>query len=260
MKPTQLIVLKTAEDLAKMRQAGRLAAETIREVVRAVAPGVTTGHLDRVADTYIRDRGGVPSFKGYRGFPASICVSLDDEVVHGIPGTRVIEAGQLVSIDIGVLLQGFHADIAVTVPAGEIPPEVRRLLAATRAALDAGVAAARPGATLGDVSWAIQSVVEAAGFSAVRDFAGHGIGRSLHEDPQVPNVGRPGTGPQLRAGMTLAIEPMVNMGGPDVTLDDDGWTVRTRDHTLSAHMEHTVAITARGPEVLTGLDGASPVY
>jgi methionyl aminopeptidase len=260
VKPTQLIVLKTAEDLARMREAGRLAAEVIREVVAAVAPGVTTGRLDRLAETYIRDHGGIPSFKGYRGYPASICVSLDDEVVHGIPGHRVIDDGQLVSIDIGVLLRHFHADIAVTVPAGEVPPEARRLLAVTRAALDAGVAAARPGATVGDLSWAIQSVVEAAGFSAVRDFAGHGIGRALHEDPQVPNVGRRGTGPELRVGMTLAIEPMVNMGGSDVTMDGDGWTVRTRDHTLSAHMEHTVAVTAGGPEVLTRLDAGSPVY
>jgi methionyl aminopeptidase len=260
VKPTQLIVLKTPAGLAQMRRAGRLAAETIREVSQAVAPGVSTGALDRLADAYIRDRGGVPSFKGYRGYPASICVSLDDEVVHGIPGPREIEDGQLVSIDIGVLLGGFHADIAVTVPAGEVPPEVRRLLVVTQAALDAGVAAARPGATLGDLSWAIQSVVDAAGFSVVRDFAGHGIGRTLHEDPQVPNVGRPGSGPRLQAGMTLAIEPMVNMGGADITMDDDGWTVRTRDHSLSAHAEHTVAITGDGPEILTRLNGTGPVY
>jgi methionyl aminopeptidase len=165
-----------------------------------------------------------------------------------------------VSIDLGVLLDGFHADIAMTVVAGEAPPEVRRLLATTRAALDAGVAAARPGATLGDLSWAIQSVAEAAGFSVVREFAGHGIGRSLHEDPQVANVGRPGTGPVLKVGMTLAIEPMVNMGAPDVTIDPDGWTVRTLDHSLSAHAEHTVAITAAGPDVLTRLDGPVDVY
>jgi methionyl aminopeptidase len=260
VKPTQLIVLKTAADLTQMRRAGRLAAEALREVANAVVPGVATGHLDRLADAYIRDRGGVPSFKGYRGYPASICVSLDDEVVHGIPGPREIDDGQLVSIDLGVLLGGFHADVAMTLAAGEAPPEVRRLLVVTRAALAAGVAAARPGATLGDLSWAIQSVVDAAGFSAVRDFAGHGIGRTLHEDPQVPNVGRPGTGPQLKAGMTLAIEPMVNMGGADVTMDDDGWTVRTRDHSLSAHAEHTVAITGDGPEVLTRLDGTEPVY
>lgn len=260
MKPTQVIITKTVDDLARMRRAGRLAARVVEEVARTVAPGIVTAALDRLAETLIRDHGGVPSFKGYRGYPASICISIDDEVVHGIPGPRVIREGQIVSIDIGVFLDGFHADVAVTVPAGEVTPAVRRLLATAQAALDAGIAAAQPGATLGDVSWAIQSVVESAGFSAVRDFAGHGIGRTLHEDPQVPNVGRPGTGPQLRVGMTLAIEPMVNMGGPDVTVDDDGWTVRTRDHSPSAHVEHTVAITARGPEILTRLDGAGPVY
>lgn len=260
MRPTSLVVLKTPEEIARMRRAGRLAAEAIREVSRAVAPGVTTAQLDRIADAFIRDRGGVPSFKDYRGYPASICTSIDDEVVHGIPGDRAIAEGAIVSIDLGVLLDGFHADIAVTVEAGEAPPEVRRLLAVTRAALDAGVAAARPGATLGDLSWAIQSVAEAAGFSVVREYAGHGIGRSLHEDPQVANVGRPGTGPALKVGMTLAIEPMVNMGGADVTIDRDGWTVRTLDHSLSAHAEHTVAITAVGPEILTRLDRALDVY
>jgi methionyl aminopeptidase len=221
---------------------------------------VTTAHLDRIADAFVRERGGVPSFKGYRGYPASICTSIDDEVVHGIPGDRAIAEGAVVSIDLGVLLDGFHADVAMTVAAGEAPPEVRRLLTVTRAALDAGVAAARSGATLGDLSWAIQSVAEAAGFSVVREFAGHGIGRSLHEDPQVANVGRPGTGPALRVGMTLAIEPMVNMGGADVTIDRDGWTVRTLDHSLSAHAEHTVAITAAGPEILTRLDRVLDVY
>jgi methionyl aminopeptidase len=260
VKPTQLIITKTADDLARMRRAGRLAARVVDEVAKAVAPGVATAALDRLAEAFIRDHGGVPSFKGYRGYPASICISIDDEVVHGIPGARLVQEGQIVSIDIGVLLDGFHADTAVTVPAGEVEPEVRRLLATTRAALDAGIAAAQPGAALGDVSWAIQSVVESAGFSAVRDFAGHGIGRTLHEDPQVPNVGRPGTGPRLRVGMTLAIEPMVNMGGPDVITDDDGWTVRTRDGSRSAHAEHTVAITAGGPEILTRRDGAEPVY
>lgn len=260
MKPTILIVLKSAEELACMHRAGWLAARVIQEVARAVAPGVTTLDLDRVAEACIRDGGGVPSFKGYRGYPASICTSVDDEVVHGIPGPRILREGMIVSIDLGVFLEGFHADVAVTVPVGEVSPEVRRLLAVTSAALEAGVAAARPGATLGDLSWAIQSLVEAAGFAAVRDFAGHGIGRALHEDPQVPNVGRPGTGVALEAGMTLAIEPMVNMGGPDVRVDSDGWTVRTSDHAPSAHAEHTVAITPRGPEILTGLDGHGKVY
>jgi methionyl aminopeptidase len=260
MKPTSLVVLKTPGDIARMRRAGRVAAEALREVARAAAPGVSTAHLDRLAETVIRDRGGVPSFKGYRGYPASICTSIDDEVVHGIPGPRILAEGEILSLDLGVRLGGFHADVAITVPVGEIPPEARRLIAITVTALDAGVAAARPGATLGDLSWAIQSVVEAAGFSAVRDFAGHGVGRALHEDPQVPNVGRPGTGPVLQVGMTLAVEPMVNLGEPDVVMDGDGWTVRTRDHSLSAHAEHTVAITERGPAILTGLDETTVVY
>ena len=244
-----------------MRGAGRIAAEALRVVTSAVAPGVTTLALDRIADAFIRDNGGIPSFKDYRGFPASICTSINDEVVHGIPSSaRVLEPGAIVSIDLGVLISGFHADVAMTVPVGEISPAVRRLLEVTQQALARGIAQARPGAYLGDIGWAVQSVVEAAGFSAVRDFAGHGIGRSLHEEPQVANVGRPRTGLQLRAGMTLAIEPMVNMGGPDVAIDGDGWTVRTRDHALSAHAEHTVAVTPDGPSIMTGLDGTGTIY
>lgn len=237
-----------------MRRAGSLAARAINEVARAVEPGVTTRELDRIAETLIRDGGGVPSFKDYRGYPASICSSVDDEVVHGIPSHRVLGAGSIVSIDLGVFLDGFHADAALTVPVGEVKPEVQRLLAVTGKALEAGVAAARPGGFLGDIGWAVQSVVEAAGFSVVRDYAGHGIGRSLHEDPQVPNVGRRRTGLVLEPGMTLAIEPMVNAGGPEVVLDADGWTVRTLDHSWSAHAEHTVAITADGPKILTRLE------
>jgi methionyl aminopeptidase len=252
----EVIVLKTPEHLAHMRRAGRLAAEALREVTRVVTPGVTTAELDEVADTFIRARGGVPSFKHYRGYPASICTSINDEVVHGIPGPRVLEPGAIVSIDLGVLLQGFHADVAVTVPVGDVNPDIKRLLQATEEALARGIAAARPGARLGDVGWAIQSVIEGAGFSAVRDFAGHGIGAALHEDPQVPNIGRPGSGPVLRPGLTLAIEPMVNMGSAEVLVEGDGWTVRTRDRSLSAHAEHTVAVNAGGPEVLTGLNGA----
>ncbi|MGH2402943.1 MAG: type I methionyl aminopeptidase [bacterium] len=252
------VVLKTPDSLARMRRAGRVAAEAIREVAAAVAPGVSTAALDGMADAFIRGRGAVPSFKHYRGYPASICTSINDEVVHGIPGSRALEAGAIVSIDLGVLLDGFHADVAVTVPVGDVEPEARRLIKVAEEALARGIAAARPGARLGDVGWAIQSVIEDAGFSAVREFAGHGIGEALHEDPQVPNIGRPGTGPTLRPGMTLAIEPMVNMGGSDVLVEGDGWTVRTRDRSLSAHAEHTVAITEDGPEVLTGLNGTRP--
>lgn len=254
------VVVKSAGDLHRMRAAGRLAAQAIHEVARAVAPGVTTGTLDQIAEEFIRAGGGVPSFKDYRNYPASICTSINDEVVHGIPGARVLEPGMIVAIDLGVLLDSFHADVAVTVPVGDVAPEVRRLLDATTRALARGIAEARPGARLGDVGWAIQSVIEAAGFSAVRDFAGHGIGRSLHEDPQVLNVGTPRTGLVLRPGMTLAIEPMVTMGSPDVVVERDGWTVRTRDGSLAAHAEHTVAITAAGPEILTGLNEPAAIY
>jgi methionyl aminopeptidase len=243
-----------------MRKAGRLAAETLRLVAEAVKPGATTADLDRLAEAHIRRGGGTPSFKNYRGYPASICVSINDEVVHGIPSRRVLDEGMVVSIDLGVLLGGFHADTATTVPVGVVSAEARQLIKTANAALEAGVGAARPGASLGDLAWAIQSMIEAAGFSAVRDFAGHGIGRVLHEELQVPNVGRPGTGLKLRPGMTLAIEPMVNIGGADVFIDADGWTVRTRDHTLSAHAEHTVAITPDDPEVLTRLIGTPVVY
>lgn len=260
MTPLGPVVLKTTDELAAMRRAGRLAAETLRAVAHAVRAGATTAELDRLAEAHIRRGGGVPSFKHYRGYPASICVSIDDEVVHGIPSRRVLAEGMIVSIDLGVHLGGFHADTATTVPVGEVSAAARRLIETADAALEAGVATARPGATIGDVAWAIQSVIESAGCSAVRDFAGHGIGRVLHEELQVPNVGRPGTGLKLRPGMTLAIEPMVNMGGPDVFIDADGWTVRTRDHALSAHAEHTVAITSDGPDVLTRLGGTPAVY
>jgi methionyl aminopeptidase len=254
------VVVKSAGDLRRMRGAGRLAAQAIREVARAVAPGVTTGTLDRIAEEFIRAGGGVPSFKNYRNYPASICTSINDEVVHGIPGARVLEPGMIVAVDLGVLLDGFHADVAITVPVGEVSPEVRRLLRVTDEALAQGIAEAKPGAHLGDIGWAIQTVIEAAGCSAVRDFAGHGIGRSLHEDPQVLNIGVPHTGLVLRPGMTLAIEPMVTMGGPDVVVEHDGWTVRTRDGSLAAHAEHTVAVTASGPEILTGLNEPAAIY
>lgn len=254
------IIVKTADDLVRMRRAGRLAAQAIHAVAKAVAPGITTGALDRIAEEFIRTGGGVPSFKNYRGYPASICTSVNDEVVHGIPGPRVLEPGVIVAIDLGVLLDGFHADVAVTVPVGEVGSDVHRLLRVTEEALARGIAEAKPGARLGDVGWAIQSVIEAAGFSAVREFAGHGIGRALHEDPQVLNVGAPRTGVVLRPGMTLAIEPMATMGRPDVVVAGDGWTVRTRDGTLAAHAEHTVAITPTGPEILTGLNETAAIY
>lgn len=254
MTPADAVALKSPADLDLMRASGRVAALAMREIVKAIAPGIETGALDTIAETFIRDLGGVPSFKNYRGYPASICTSINDEVVHGIPGSRVLQRGDVVSIDLGVYLHGFHVDVAETVPVGEVSARVRLLLDVTTRALAAGIAQATVGATLGDVGWAIQALVEAAGFSCVRDFAGHGIGRALHEEPQVPNLGQRHTGVRLTPGMTLAIEPMVNMGSADVYIAGDGWTVRTRDRSVSAHAEHTVAVAPDGPEVLTGLD------
>lgn len=257
MTKREVITLKSATDLEGMRRAGILAAEALREVTQAVRPGVTGIALDRLAETYMRDHGGVPSFKGYRGYPASICLSINDEVVHGIPSRRILRAGDIVSIDLGVVYEDFHGDTTTTVAVDGITPSLQRLLTVTREALYVGISVLRPGRHLGDVGAAIQAHVEAAGFSIVRDFAGHGVGRHLHEEPQVPNFGTPETGIMLKAGMTLAIEPMVNMGSPEVTLDPDGWTVRTRDGKPSAQFEHTVAVTAEGASVLTAIpDGA----
>ena len=254
---TSMIIVKSEQEVQQMRRAGTLAAQALREVAAAVRPGVTGTQLDRIAETFIRDHGGVPSFKGYRGFPASVCISLDDEVVHGIPNGKPLRDGQIVSLDLGAVVDDFHGDVAVTLPVGQVRPEVARLLTVAREALFKGTEAIRPGARLGDVGAAIQAHAEAAGFSVVRDFAGHGIGRDLHEEPQVPNFGETGTGPQLRIGMTLAIEPMVNLGGFDVTMDDDEWTVRTRDRKPSAHFEHTVAVAAAGALVLTAIPGGA---
>jgi methionyl aminopeptidase len=252
---TVTIILKTEAEIQQMQHAGGLAAEALREVVAAVRPGVRGTELDALAERFIRERGATPSFKGYRGFPASICISVNDEVVHGIPNARPLASGSIVSIDLGAVVDGVHGDVAVTVPVGEIAPSFQRLLQVTREALYRGIEQVRPGKRLGDVGAAIQRHVEAAGMSVVRDFAGHGIGRVLHEEPQIPNFGEPGTGTQLREGMTLAIEPMVNVGGYEVMMDDDGWTVRTRDGQPSAHFEHTVAVTAAGPLILTAIPG-----
>jgi len=248
-----MIIVKTVDELERMRRSGILAAEALREVARAVRPGVTGAALDRIAETFIRDHGGTPSFKGYRGFPASVCISVNDEVVHGIPDGRPLRDGEIVSIDLGAVVEGFHGDTAVTVPVGEVGKELRRLLTVAREALYKGIEAVRPGQALGDVGGAVQQHAERAGFSVVRDFAGHGIGRHLHEEPQVPNFGEPGTGTVLRPGMTLAIEPMVNLGGSEVVMDGDGWTVRTRDGRPSAHFEHTVAVSEDGSDVLTAI-------
>ncbi|HEY8416296.1 MAG TPA: type I methionyl aminopeptidase [Thermaerobacter sp.] len=247
-----MVEIKSSREIEHMRRAGQIVAGVLRELAGALRPGVTTADLDRLAERLIREAGAEPAFKGYQGYPATICASINDEVVHGIPSPgRVVRDGDIVSIDVGARYQGYHGDSAATFAVGHVPAEVRRLLEVTRESLYAAIAEARPGRRLGDVGHAVQRVVEAAGFSVVRDYAGHGIGRAMHEDPQVPNYGTPGTGLRLRPGMVLAIEPMVNAGGYEVRVDPDGWTVRTADGSLSAHFEHTVLITEGEPEILT---------
>ncbi len=253
------VFLKSPSELEHMRRAGRVAAFALQKVGRAIRPGVSTGALSRIAEEAIRSRGGVPSFLGYRGFPASACISVNDEIVHGIPGPRVLREGDLVKVDLGALVDGYHGDVAATFPVGSISPRLRRLVQVTEEALLRGIQCIRPGVRLGDVGWTIQSFVEAHGYSVVRQFAGHGVGRSLHEDPQVPNFGKPGKGLVLRPGMVLAVEPMVNEGTWRAVVDGDGWTVRTADGRPSAHFEHTVAVTEDGYEILTLLDdGENP--
>jgi methionyl aminopeptidase len=246
-----VITRKSPKDLDKMRRAGRALAEVHDELAKAVAPGVRIRDLDDLADALIRERGGVPSFLGYRGYPGRICASPNEVIVHGIPGDRVLADGDILSIDVGLIVDGWHADSAVTHGVGTITLTARRLLEVTEASLEAGIGQCRPGAHLSDISHAIESLVVGEGFSVVREFVGHGIGRDLHEEPQVPNFGPPGEGPVLEPGMVLAIEPMVNVGGWKTKTLKDGWTVVTMDGSLSAHFEHTVAVTANGPEVLT---------
>ena len=246
-----MIVTKSAAELEIMREAGRVTAAALRAVREAVRPGVTTGELDALAEDVIRSAGAAPAFKGYHGFPASLCTSVNAEVVHGIPGKRRLHAGDILSVDCGAIVDGYYGDAARTFPVGEPTDEALRLMKVTSESLEAGIACCVPGQRLYDVSAAVQGIVEAAGFSVVREYVGHGIGRSMHEDPQVPNYGRAGTGPVLQTGVVLAIEPMVNAGGADVRSLDDGWTVVTVDGSLSAHFEHTVAVTDGGPFVLT---------
>ncbi|GAB4320652.1 MAG: type I methionyl aminopeptidase [Candidatus Zixiibacteriota bacterium] len=234
-----------------MRKAGRLVAETLDLVCSAIRPGMTTRELDAMAEDYIRSHGAEPAFKGYMDYPATLCVSINDEVVHGIPGDRRLEEGQIVSIDVGVKINGWFGDSARTVRLGTVSEDADRLLSATEEALRRGIQQARAGNRLGDISSAVQTYIEEQGYSIVRDLVGHGIGRKMHEEPQVPNFGEPSTGVRLEAGMVLAIEPMVNIGGPAITFDADKWTVRTADGSLSAHFEHTVAITSNGPDILT---------
>lgn len=246
-----MIVLKRPAELELMRQAGRIVAEVLAALREGARPGWTTRDLDRLAHEIITRAGGVPSFKGYRGFPASICASVNEELVHGIPGPRRLEEGDIVSVDVGVIYQSWHGDSATTFGVGEISPDARWLLEVSEGALLAGIAQAWPGRRVGDISAAIQAQVEGHGLSVVRQYVGHGIGRSMHEDPQVPNAGVAGRGALLKAGMTLALEPMVNLGEPETRVLDDAWTVVTQDGQLCAHFEHTVAITDEGPRILT---------
>lgn len=246
-----MVILRTPAEIEQMRRAGSLVGQVLERLREHVAPGVSTRELDAIAENMICSRGGVPSFKGYRGYPASICASVNNEIIHGIPGDRMLVDGDIVSIDCGAMLGGYHGDAAMTFPVGPVSAEAEKLMTVTREALNAGIAMARLKMRLGDIGNAIQRHVEANGFSVVRDFVGHGIGRHMHEDPQIPNFGPAGMGMRLRTGMVLAIEPMVNAGVHEVVVMDDGWTACTRDGSLSAHFEHTVAITDDGPEVLT---------
>jgi methionyl aminopeptidase len=254
-----VIIRKSPEEIARMRTAGRITASTIDRVLQEVRPGVTTADLDRVAEEHIRGEGAVPSFKGYGGvgtrpaFPASICTSVNHEIVHGIPSKqRRLEEGDILSLDVGAIWQGYHGDSAVSVFVGEAPSgEAEKLLRVTEEALESGIAQLRPGNRLTDVGHAVQQVVEGAGFSVVREYVGHGIGQSMHEDPPVPNFGEPGRGPKIAPGLVVAIEPMVNVGGWETRALADQWTVVTADGSLSAHFEHTIAVTENGAEVLT---------
>jgi methionyl aminopeptidase len=248
-----MIILKSPDEVARMRVAGSIVAETIDTVLAAVGPGVSTADLDAVAEAFIRERKATPSFKGYRGFPASICASLNEEVVHGIPSPkRILKEGDVLSLDFGAIWDGYHADSAITVFVGEPPSaEAEKLVRVTEEALEAGISQIRPGRRLSDISHAVQQVVEGAGFSVVREYVGHGVGRSLHEDPQIPNYGLPGRGPELRPGLVVAVEPMVTMGDWKTRVLADDWTVVTADGSLAAHFEHTIAVTEDGREVLT---------
>jgi methionyl aminopeptidase len=246
-----VIIRKSEAEIEQMAEAGAVVARTHELIREHARPGVTTGELDRVADEFIRSQGGVPTFEGYRGYPASICASPNDMIVHGIPGGHELREGEILSVDVGVTLGGFVADSAWTYPVGEISEEAERLLQACESALFAGIDQARPERHVGDISSAVQAVVEEAGFSVVRALVGHGVGRSMHEEPQIPNFGEAGRGALLQQGMTLAIEPMINAGGPEIVMADDKWSILTADGSLSAHFEHTVAVTDEGPRVLT---------
>jgi methionyl aminopeptidase len=251
------IEIKSEQEIVIMRQSGKIVADVLRTLTEQMKPGMNTKELDTIAVRELKKAGAESSFKGYRGYPATICVSVNDEIVHGIPGSRVLKEGDIVSLDFGAVYHGFHGDAAVTVPVGKINPEAQRLIDATRDSLEKGIAAAQAGARLGDVSAAIQTYAESQGYSLVREYTGHGIGRKMHEDPQIPNSTEPpfglkaGTGPLLQKGMTLALEPMLNAGGWRTRVAEDQWTVLTADGSLSAHFEHTIAVDDNEPVVLT---------
>jgi len=246
-----VIVCKSPAELEKMRAANQLVARILDELAAMVAPGISTADLDRAAESRVRAAGAEPAFKGYRGYPATLCASANEQVVHGIPNERPLGSGDIISLDMGVKLGGYYGDSAITVAVGTVSEDVKKLLRVTEEALEQGIAQVRVGGRISDIGHAIQRHVEAHGFSVVREFVGHGIGASLHEEPQIANYGEPGRGPRMAEGMTLAIEPMVNMGKPSVRVLEDHWTAVTKDGSLSAHFEHTVAVTKAGPEVLT---------
>ncbi len=253
-----MIYYKSAREIALMREGGRILAEVVERLRALAKSGTSTLEIDEAVETFIREQGAKPAFKGYRGFPATVCISINDEVVHGIPSARRrLKEGDIVGFDLGWIVDGYYADCAVTLPIGEIPPAVQKLVDVTRESLELAIQECRPDRRLSDVSHAVQQHVEAHGFGVVRAFVGHGIGRALHEEPQVPNFGEPGRGPRLRPGMVLAIEPMVTMGSYEVRILDDGWTAVTTDGSLAAHFEHTIAVTESGPDVLTTLNGGS---
>lgn len=253
-----MIRLRTKAEIEKIHQAGQIVAEVLRDLKAMIEPGITTRELDRYAEWKIRSRGAIPTFKGYRGFPASLCTSVNEEIVHGIPSDRRLRAGDIIGIDCGATYRGYVGDAAMTVIVGEAAPEVEQLVADTEASLYRAIEQARVGNRLYDISYAVQQYAEARGYGIVRDYCGHGVGTKMHEDPQVPNYGKPGTGPKLRPGLVLAIEPMLNLGTHQVEVAADGWTVVTADGKPSAHFEHTIAITENGPIILTQLDSDSP--
>jgi methionyl aminopeptidase len=251
-----VVTLKSAREIDVMRRSGKITAAVLTDLMKAVHPGMTTAQLDELAELGIRERGGVPTFKGYNGFPRSVCASINDEVVHGIPGSRVLREGDLLSIDIGTTLDGYVSDSAATVAVGNISQQARHLLEVTQKCLTIGIAQMVPGNHIGDIGAAVQAHAEEHGYGVVRELVGHGVGRAMHEEPQVPNYGKPGTGIELRAGLVLAVEPMITQASPKIRILDDGWTVVTADGKLAAHFEHTIAVTEDGPKILTLRDYA----